>query len=160
MQQQVYAVDRDQPVFDVRTMDDRLSASLAPQRFQLILVGTFAFVAIVLAAAGVYGVMSYLVALRGREIGIRIALGARPEDVMNLLLRESAALSGVAILTGLGAAVALTRYAKSLLYGITALDGVAFAIAPAVLLIAVVAAAVGPARRAARVDPITALRQE
>ncbi|HKE26724.1 MAG TPA: ABC transporter permease [Bryobacteraceae bacterium] len=160
VQQQVYAVDRNQPVFDIRTMDDRLAASLGPQRFQLILVGAFAFVAIVLAAAGVYGVMSYLVSLRGREIGIRIALGARPQDVRNLLLGESAALSAVAILAGLGGAVALTRYAKSLLYGITALDGVAFAIAPAVLLIAVVGAAVGPTRRAARIDPVTALRQE
>ena len=160
IQQQFYAVDRDQPVFDVRTMDDRLAASLAPQRFQLILVGAFAFVAIVLAGAGVYGVMSYLVALRGREIGIRIALGARPEDVMRLLLRESFVLSAIAIAAGLGGAIALTRYAKSLLYGITALDGIAFAIAPALLLVAVVAAAIGPARRAARVDPVTALRQE
>ena len=160
IEEQVYGVDRDQPVFDVRTMEDRLAASLEPQRFQLMLVGAFALIAIVLAAAGVYGVMSYMVARRSREIGIRMALGARPDDVLGLVLRESAWLSAVAIPAGFAGAWALTRYAKSMLYGITTLDAASFAIAPLVLLLAVLAATIGPARRAAHVDPITALREE
>jgi ABC-type antimicrobial peptide transport system permease subunit len=160
IQQQIYAVDRNQPVFDVRTMDERLAAALSSQRFQLILVGCFAVIAVLLAMAGVYGVMSYLVAQRGREIGIRIALGARPEDVLGLVTLESAGLSFVAIGAGLAGAWALTRYARSILYGITALDGPSFALAPVVLLAAVLAATIGPARRAAKVDPIHALRED
>jgi putative ABC transport system permease protein len=160
VQQQIYAVDRNQPVFDVRTMDERLTAALSTQRFQLILVGCFAFIAILLAVAGVYGVMSYLVVRRGRELGIRIALGARPEDVLRLMAMESIGLSVTAIGAGLGGAWALTRYLKSILYGITALDAPSFALAPVLLLAAVLAATIGPARRAAKVDPIRALREE
>jgi ABC-type antimicrobial peptide transport system permease subunit len=160
IQQQIYAVDRDQPVFDVRTMDERLSAALSSQRFQLILVGCFAFVAMLLAMAGVYGVMSYIVSRRSREIGIRIALGARPEDVLRLIVVESAALSFIAIGVGLAGAWALTRYAKSMLYGITALDGPTFALAPLVLLLSVLAATLAPARQASKVDPIASLRDE
>ena len=160
VQQQIYAVDRNQPVFDVRTMDDRLAAALSSQRFQLILVGCFALIAVLLAIAGVYGVMSYLVVRRGREIGIRIALGARPEDVLRLMAIESAGLSFTAIGAGLAGAWALTRYLKSILYGITALDAPSFALAPVVLLAAVLAATIGPARRAAKVDPIRSLREE
>jgi len=157
---QVYAVDRDQPVFDVKTMEQRLEDSLAPQRFQLVLIGTFAVLAILLAAAGVYGVMSYLVARRTREIGIRVALGARPEDIMRLVFSETAGLVLVAVAIGLGGAWVLTRYVKAMLYGVTALDGPTFAITPLVLAVTVLVASLGPARRAARVDPITALREE
>jgi putative ABC transport system permease protein len=160
IEEQVYAVDRQQPVSDALTMEERLDASLAPQRFQLLLVGTFAFLATMLAAAGVYGVMTYLVTRRGREIGIRIALGARPEDVLRLMLRETAWLSATAVPAGLAAAWALTRYAKSMLFGITTLDAPSFALAPLVLVLAVVAATIGPAHRACRVDPIAALREE
>lgn len=160
LEEQVFAVDRDQPVFDVRTMDERLTAALSSQRFQLILVGAFALIAILLAAAGVYGVMSYLVARRSREIGIRIALGAKPEDVLRLMLGETAVLSLVAIVTGLAGAWALTRYARSMLYGITALDSVSFTLAPAVLLLAALAATLLPASRASRTDPVIALREE
>ena len=158
--EQVYAVDRQQPVSDALTMEERLAASLAPHRFQLLLVGAFACIAILLAAAGVYGVMSYLVMRRGREIGIRIALGARPEDVLRLMLRETASLSALAIAAGLAGAWVLTRYARSMLYGITTLDPASFIVAPLVLVLAVLAATAGPAHRACRADPIAALREE
>ncbi len=160
IEKQVYAVDRQQPVSDVLTMEERLAASLAPQRFQLMLVGAFALIAILLAAAGVYGVMSYLVTSRGREIGIRIALGACPKDVLRLMLRETAWLSALAIAVGMSGAWALTRYTKSMLYGVATLDIPSFTLAPLVLVLAVLAATAGPAFRASRVDPIAALRDE
>jgi ABC-type antimicrobial peptide transport system permease subunit len=160
VQQQIYAVDRNQPVFDVRTMDERLAAALSSQRFQLILVGCFAFIAVLLAAAGVYGVMSYLVTQRGREIGIRMALGARPEDVLRLVTTESVGLSFIATAAGLAGAWALTRYLKSILYGITPLDALSFGLAPVALWAAVLTATMGPARRASKVDPIRSLREE
>jgi predicted permease len=155
-----YDVDREQPVFDVKSMEDRVAESLAPERFQLLLIGTFTFLALALAAAGVYGVMSYLVARRNREIAIRMAMGARPSDVMQMVFRESIALIPVAVLAGLAGAWALTRFVRTMLYGIAALDGPTFLITPLILAAVVVAASLGPARRAATVDPMTALREE
>ena len=160
VEDQVYAVDRNQPVFAVKTMEELLDQSLAPERFHLLLIGIFAFIAIALAAIGVYGVMSYLVTLRTREIGIRVAMGARPGVVARRVVGESIALAVLAALGGVAGAWALTRYVKSMLYGVTALDPVTFAIAPLALLLIVVAAAFGPAWRAARVDPMEALRHE
>jgi putative ABC transport system permease protein len=155
-----YSVDREQPVFDVKSMEDRVAESLAPERFQLLLIGTFTFLALGLAAAGVYGVMSYLVARRNREIAIRMALGARPGDVMQMVFRESMVLVPVAVIAGLAGAWALTRFVRTMLYGIAALDAPTFLIAPLILAAVVVAASLGPARRAATVDPMTALREE
>ena len=133
VERQVYAVDRGQPVFDVKTMEERLADSLAPQRFNLLLIGMFAAIAIVLAALGVYGVMSYLVNRRTREIGIRIALGARPQQVLRQVVGEELWRSpSSAMAAGLGGAWALTRYLKSMLYGVTVLDGATFAIMPVV----------------------------
>jgi putative ABC transport system permease protein len=157
---QIYAVDRSQPVFDVKTMDQRLADALAPQRFQLLVIGIFATIAIILAALGVYGVMSYMVTRRTREIGIRVAMGARPEQVERLIVGESAALAALAVLLGLVLAGGLTRYLKSMLYGVTALDGATFAVMPAVLVLVAVAAAFVPARRASLIDPMAALREE
>jgi len=157
---QVYAVDRNQPVYDVKTMEERLDDSLAPQRFHLLLVGCFALIAMALAAVGVYGVMSYVVTWRTREIGIRVAMGAKPAAVARLVVAESAMLGVIAAAAGLAGAWALTRYVKSMLYGVTTLDPATFAIAPLALLAAVVAASFGPAWRAARVDPMDALRHE
>jgi predicted permease len=157
---QVYAVDRNDPIFDMRTMEERLETALAPQRFQLVLIGTFAGIAIILAAAGVYGVMSYLVNRRTREIGIRMAVGASPGAVTRLVLGETAALVTMALGVGWGGGWALTRYLKALLYGVTDLDGVTYALMPVLLATVVLAASLGPARRAARVDPIAALREE
>jgi predicted permease len=157
---QIYAVDRNQPVFDVKTMDERLADSLAPQRFHLVLIGTFAGIALVLSALGVYGVLSYLVTRRTREIGIRIAMGAQAREVRRLVVGESVALTALAILAGLGGAWGLTRYLQSLLYGVTALDAATFAVMPVVLLALAIAASVVPARRASRIDPMAALREE
>jgi len=160
MEAQVYAEDRNQPVFDVKTMEERLDAATASQRFQLTLIGGFAALALLLAAAGVYGVMSYLVTRRTRELGIRIALGARPEIVMRRVVRENLLLALLAVAAGLGGAWALTGYLKSMLYGVTPLDAPTLAVAPVILLVTVVLASLAPARRAARVDPLVALREE
>ena len=160
IEEQIYSVDRSQPVSDVKTMEERLSGSLAPQRFNLVLIGTFAAIAIILAALGVYGVMSYLVNRRTREVGIRIALGARPEQVMRQVVGESLALSLVAVAAGLAGAWGLTRYLHSMLYGVTALDGATFAAMPLLLAAIAVAASSVPARRASRIDPMAALREE
>jgi len=160
MEQQVRAVDRDQPTSDVKTMDQRRDAALAPERFQLILLGSFAGIAMLLAAAGVYGTMSYLVARRTREIGIRMAMGARPADVLRMVVDETSTLVVFAITAGLGGAWALTRYIRSMLYGVTRLDPTTFAFTSVLLAAIVLMAALGPARRAVRIDPMTAPREE
>ena len=157
---QIYAVDRNQPVFDVKTMDERLAESLAPQRFHLLLIGTFAVIALVLSALGVYGVLSYLVTRRTREIGIRMAMGARPGEVRRLVVGESVVLAALAVVAGLGGAWALTRYLQSMLYGVTALDVPTFAVMPVVLVMLAVASSILPAWRASRIDPMAALREE
>jgi predicted permease len=157
---QVRAVDRDQPVSDVKTMDERRDAALAPERFQLVLIGAFAGIAILLAAAGVYGMMSYLVARRSREIGIRVAMGARPADVVRIVAGETALLLVPAVAVGLGGAVALTRFIRSMLFGITELDAVTFALTPVLLAMVVLVACFAPARRALHIDPVAALREE
>lgn len=160
VEQQVHAVDRDQPISDVKTMDQRRDAGLAPERFQLMLLGSFAAIAILLAAAGVYGIMSYLVTRRTREIGIRMAMGARPADVMRMVLGETSSLVVLAIVVGLGGAWALTRYIRSMLYGVTALDPTTFVVTSVLLSVTVLLASLGPTLRAIRVDPISALREE
>ena len=160
IESEVYAEDRNQPVFDVKTMEERLADSLAPQRFHLLLIGIFAVIAMVLAAVGVYGVMSYVVMRRTREIGIRMAMGAQPGQVLRLVLGESIALASVAVLAGLGGAWALTRYLHSMLYGVTALDNATCAIMGIALATIAITASFVPARRAARIDPMTALREE
>jgi len=160
VEQQVRAVDSDQPISDVKTMDQRRDAALAPERFQLILIGSFALIAIVLAAAGVYGTMSYLVARRTREIGIRMAMGARQADVLRMVLGETTMLVLLAIAVGLGGAWAVTRYIRSMLYGVSELDPTTFVLTSVLLAVIVLTASLGPARRAVRVYPMVALRDE
>ena len=160
VEEQVHAVDGDQPVFDVKTMEERRAAALAPERFQLAVIGSFAAIAMLLAAAGMYGVMSYLVTRRTREIGIRVAMGARPADVLGMVIGETMMLVLVAIGIGLGGAWALTRYVRSMLYGVTELDATTFALAAVLLAASVLIACCAPARYAARIDPIRALREE
>jgi putative ABC transport system permease protein len=157
---EMYAVDRSQPVFDVKTMEERVADTLAPQRFQLLLIGAFAAIALVLAALGVYGVMACLVTRRTREIGIRIAIGARPAQVQRQVLGETLALALVAAAAGLAGAWAVTRYLGSMLYGVTALDRPTFALAAIVLVLVAAAASLAPARKASQVDPMVALREE
>ncbi len=160
IERQVRAVDRDQPISDVKTMDQRRDAALAPERFQAILIGSFALIAILLAAAGVYGTMSYLVTRRTREIGIRMAMGARQTDVLRMVLGETTVLVVLAIVAGLGGAWALTRYIRSMLHGVSELDPMTFAVTSVFLAVIVLIASFGPALRAVRVDPMTALREE
>jgi putative ABC transport system permease protein len=159
-EEQVHAIDRDQPVFDVKTMDERRAAALTPERFQLGVIGSLAAIALLLAAAGVYGVTSYLVTRRTREIGIRVAMGARPADVLGMVLSEALVVVLFAVGAGLGGAWTLTRYIRSMLYNVTELDASTFCLAPVLLAAIVLVASFAPARHASRVDPTRALREE
>jgi len=156
----VASMDRDQPVFDAKTMERRLADSLGSRRFNAALTGALALIAAFLACIGVYGVMSYLVALRTSEIGIRLALGARREQVLGLILREGSVIAFVGVGLGLGGAFALSRYLATLLYGVSTHDPGTFAAAGLAMLGAVLAACFIPGRRASRVDPVIALRHD
>jgi predicted permease len=157
---EIHAVDPGVAVYGIRTMQDRLYESLARQRFASTLLGAFAAFALLLAAVGIYGVMSYLVTQRTHDIGLRVALGAQPGNIVGLVVRQGMELAAIGILAGLAGAAALTRVMASLLFGVSATDAVTFG-AVAVLLAAVAfAATVIPARRATRVDPMVALREE
>ena len=156
----VAALDPDVPLTDVQTMEEALGAWAAERRLTMLLVAGFALVAIVLGAVGIYGVMAHMVAQRTREIGIRIAVGAVPREILALVLRQSALLAGLGIVAGLLGGLVATRLLAGLLFGIAPTDAVTFA-ATAVLLAAVAAlASLFPALRATRIDPIDALRAE
>jgi putative ABC transport system permease protein len=156
----VWEIDKDQPVSNVRTMEDVLSGSIARERFSMLLLGIFAAVALVLAAVGIYGVMSYSVAQRSHEIGIRMALGAQRSDVLKLAVGQGLNLLLIGVVIGLAAAVILTRVMSSLLFGVSATDPTTFIIISLVLISAGVLASYIPARRATKVDPMMALRHE
>jgi putative ABC transport system permease protein len=158
LREAVASVDATVPVSDIRTVDQLLSSSVAASRFTTVLLATFATVALTLAAIGIYGVLSYGVSRRAREIGVRIALGARRVDVLRMVLGHAVVLAGLGAVGGVGAALATTRVLETLLFGIGPTDIVTFVVVP-ILLVAVVAAYV-PARRATRVDPVIALRLE
>ena len=156
----IWAVDKDQPVADIDTMDHIVSEAIARQRFSMLLLGSFATLALGLAAVGIYGVMSYSVAQRTHEIGIRMALGARRTDVLQMTVKQGLRLVGIGMLVGLVAAFLLTRVMASLLYGISATDPVTFIGISLVLLAVAVLASYLPALRATKVDPIIALRAQ
>jgi putative ABC transport system permease protein len=156
----VHGMDPSLPVTNVRTMDEVVSESASPQRFNTLLISVFGAVALLLAAAGIGGVLVYTVTQRTREIGVRIALGARPGDVLRLVLREGLMLAAVGIVMGVAASAGLTRVMRSLLYGTTPYDPVAFAASVCVLLVIALVASWIPAWRASAVDPVVALRQE
>ncbi len=160
VRREVAAIDPEQPIYGVETFDQIVADSFGQPRFRATLLGGFGLLALALAAIGIYGVMAYSVAQRTREIGIRMALGAAAADVLRLVLRQALRLSFVAVAAGLAASVVLARGLASLLYGVRPIDPVTFA-GVALLLLAVAAVAAWvPARRAARVDPIAALRNE
>ena len=155
---EVRSLDSDLPVFRVRTMDEIVADSISRTRFTTALLSLFACLALILAGVGVYGVMSYNVARRTHEIGIRKALGARPRDVVLMLVRQGFALALAGVGLGLAGSFALTRVMESLLYGVGANDPATFAAIPAVLLSVSLLASYLPARRAMRIDPTAALR--
>jgi predicted permease len=156
----IQALDPGMPVFDVNTMDQRLHVSLARRRFSMFLLGAFATIASVLAAIGIYGVMSYSVIQRTHEIGVRVALGARPENILTLVVRQGLALAITGTGAGLLGAFLLTRVMSSLLFEITAADPLTFFAASLLLAAVSLLASYIPARRAAKVDPVVALRCE
>jgi putative ABC transport system permease protein len=156
----IASIDKDQPVTRVRTMDEVATEATQGQRFRAVLVSTFAGIALVLAAVGIFGVLTFSVRERMREFGVRVALGATTPDILRLVVGSGLkiAVSGVAI--GLAAAALLTRTLASLLFGVTPLDPVTFLAAPGVLVMTAVVACVAPALRAVRVDPAVTLRHE
>jgi putative ABC transport system permease protein len=147
-------------VLRMRPMDAVVSGALSRPRFNLLLLSSFAAVALLLAAIGIYGVLAYLVTQRTREIGIRIAVGARRSDVLRLVMREGMSPIAVGACLGVGGSLVAARAVRSLLFGVTPLDPVSLAAAPALLAIVALTACYFPARRAARVDPLVALREE
>ena len=156
----IWSVDKDQPVFSVRPMDEIISGLVSAQRLAFLLLAVFAFLALVLATIGIYGVTSYLVSERTHEIGLRVALGAQPGDISRLVLGHGARLAGIGIICGAVAALALTRLLASLLFGVGANDPLTFVAVGILLTLVSLAACYIPARRATRVDPMAALRNE
>ena len=157
---EVRALDANQPFADPKPLDAYLSQSVAQRRFSMTLLGVFSGLALVLAALGIYGVLAYSVAQRTREIGVRMALGARESTVASMVVREALGVVGVGLVVGIAGAIALTRVLATLLYDISPTDPLTFAGVTLALGAVAVAASYFPARRAARVDPIVALRQE
>jgi ABC-type antimicrobial peptide transport system permease subunit len=157
---EVLALDRNRPVYDVATMEERLATSVADRRFNLLLLGLFALVALLLAAVGLYGVLAYAVSERTHEIGIRMALGARRESVLGLILRQGVTLVAAGLAAGLLASLLLGRVLAGSLYGVPSTDPVTFAAIPLALLAVAVLSSWLPARRATQVDPTVALRQD
>jgi len=157
---QVAMIDPDQPIYDVRTVEQLRDDSVAPRRLSLLLLGVFAAVALTLASIGVYGVMSYSVTQRAHEMGIRMALGAGRGDVVKLVTKEGMSLAGIGLGLGLAGAFGLTRLMSTMLFGVTATDPVTFVTISIFLGVVAFCACFVPAHRATKIDPIVALRYE
>jgi putative ABC transport system permease protein len=160
VQTAIAQVDKDQPVGATLTMDEFLSRSLARRRFGVTLLTAFGVIAAVLAAVGLYGVLAFIVGERRREIGVRMALGALPRDIMASLLGEGLRLTAIGVVVGVALALAATRLLNALLFGTSPTDLVTFASAAALIVTIAAAASLVPALRASRVDPLIALRDE
>lgn len=157
---EVQTIDPQMPVYDVKSMEGRLSDSLSRRRFSMFLLTIFAVIALLLAAIGIYGVISYSVSQRIHEIGIRMALGAQPRDVLLLVIGQGMRLVGVGVMIGVAASLALTKLIESLLFGVGRSDPATFVVIVLLLTLVALAACWIPARRATKTDPMTALRVE
>ena len=160
IKQQIWKVDSQLPVSEVKTMSEVTAASFAARRFNMLLLALFAGLALMLAAIGIYGVMSYAVTQRTQEIGIRMALGARATDVLRLIIRNGLTLTLLGVVIGLAGAFALTRLLTTLLFGVKPTDTLTFVVVSALLIFVALLACYLPARRATKVDPLVALRYE
>jgi putative ABC transport system permease protein len=158
--QQVRAVDPDQPIYNIRTMDEIRGESVAPQRLNLILLSLFAGIAFVLAIVGIYGVMSYAVTQRTHEIGIRMAIGAQPRDVFRMILGQGMFLTVIGLVIGLLGAFGLTRLMGAMLFAIKPTDPLTFTAVALLLAGVALIACYVPGRRATKVDPVNSLRYE
>jgi predicted lysophospholipase L1 biosynthesis ABC-type transport system permease subunit len=154
----VAAADSDQPIAAVRTMDAILDLDVADRHEQMVLLGTFAGLALLLSSLGLYGVLSYVVLQRSRELGVRMALGATAGSVMRMVVGRGLAIVAAGLALGLGLAWALTRTLENLLYGVAAGDPLTFAAVVTLLVLVALVACYVPARRASRLDPIATLR--
>jgi putative ABC transport system permease protein len=157
LRHEVQALDKDQPIYNVRTMDDVVANSLGTRRVSMQLFTVFAIAALLLAAIGIYGVMAYSVTQRTREIGIRMALGAQKSDVLRLVVRQGMALAAIGVVVGLVGALGLTRVISNLLFGVGASDPTTFIVISLLLIAVAFVACYLPARRAAKLDPVIAL---
>ncbi len=160
VRREVAAVDPDQPTADVTTLEQTLSQSVAPRRFNALLLGIFAFIALLISTVGLYGVIAYSVTQRTHEIGIRMALGADKSDVLRMVVGQGLKLALVGVAIGIAGALALTRFLSSLLYGVKPTDPVTFIAVSLILIAVALLACYIPARRASKVDPMVALRYE
>jgi len=156
----LHDIDPTVPITNVQSMEEVVSTATAPARWSTTLLGAFAGVALITAVLGVFGLLSYTVTQRARELGIRIALGASSGGVQRLVLSHGLVLVAVGLVVGLAGALALTRFMQSLLYGVTPTDPITFVGVSGLLVLAAASASLIPARRATRIDPITALRAE
>jgi len=160
VRRRMQAIEPNRAVYATKPLTEYLSSSLDEKRFQTLLLSLFGVTALLLASIGLYGVTSFFVSQRSREIGLRAALGAQPGQILAHVFRQGAWMAGVGLAAGLGAAAILTRFIASLLFGIGAVDPITFAAVPLLLAMVAAAAIFIPARRATRVDPMEALRQE
>jgi predicted permease len=160
VRREVLAIDQDQPIANIKTMEARIAESVSQRRFNMILLGIFAFVALALAAVGIYGIMAYLVTQRTHEIGVRMALGAQRRDVLWLIVRQGMTLALLGSGIGVFAAIGLTRLMKGLLFGVSTTDPLTYIMVPLFLTLVALLACLLPARKATRIDPLIALRYE
>jgi putative ABC transport system permease protein len=160
IRREILAVDKDQAVFNVTTLEQLMGDSIRIRKFFMLLLLAFAALALILAAVGIYGVMSYVASQRTYEIGIRMALGAQTRDVLKLIIGNGMTLALIGVAAGLAGAFALTRLMAGLLFGVTATDTTTFVSVSVGLILVALLACYIPARRATKIDPLVALRYE